>query len=970
MTGSIRNPENVRIVSTCVTGYGEGLLRGAFGLQHGIVETMAHFTAARKVSPDVSFVLDIGGQDMKAIFCENGSIRRMELNEACSSGCGSSLENFAGTLGYSIGEFARMACFAPHPCDLGSRCTVFMNSKVKQAMREGAAPEDIAAGFSYSVVRNCLFKVLKLKNTAELGDNVVVQRGTFRNHSIVRALEKTLGLRAGFSDMPELMGAYGCALYAMGCNPKATETSTTLAGLVLQSGYSAKELTCPGCGNHCRVRQLTFPDGHSYYTGNNCEKVFYNRTEKAPVRGVNMFEERYRLLFRRESPVQDNGKKRLRIGIPRGLGIYEDYPFWHTLLTSSGIEPVLSDQSSEKLYDKGIRYTMSDNICFPAKLMHGHIINLAEKHVDRILYPYTVYGRKDDPKASNSYNCPIVSGYSDVLRSSMSEISGMGIPLDSPTVSFADRSLAAASCVEYLRKLGVSRRTAEKAVEKAFAAQEQYGKALTARASEVLSRAMAEGRTVILLACRPYHIDPMIEHRISAAIAGMGIDVITENIATEAGTEVYSHLNAVSQWVWPNRIFKSAWFAARHPYPRLHLVELTSFGCGPDAFILDEVGSILRRHGKNLTALKIDDVSNIGSLKLRIRSLVESTASAGTVPAVPHVTERLTTRRFETSDRGRTIVVPYFAEGYSEFIPSVLKVMGYDAISLPPGTQDDVEAGLRCANNDICYPATIVVGSVINFLKSGKLPREKTAVIMYQTGGQCRATNYFALIQNAMCAEGFSDIPLISISKNSELTANQPGFDPDWKHNLRLILYTVLYADCLSKLYHTAVTREKQKGRAASLRHKYTELGKALILRRDCRGLKDLTGQAAREFAAAIRTELHPRIIGIVGEIYVKYNSFSNKDVVRWLNRHGIETAVPSVYNFFISAFANRHINKREHIKKLQTPLWATDALYLWMRRCARAFDRACSPCPGYRPFSDVFEDAAKASRIVSLAGD
>lgn len=311
---------------------------------------------------------------------------------------------------------------------------------------------------------------------------------------------------------------------------------------------------------------------------------------------------------------------------------------------------------------------------------------------------------------------------------------------------------------------------------------------------------------------------------------------------------------------------------------------------------------------------------------------ITATAAADTAPEEAHGTscptgtdgadmeqERLTTRRFETSDRGRTIVVPYFAEGYSEFIPSVLKVMGYDAISLPPGTQDDVETGLRCANNDICYPATIVVGSVINFLKSGKLPREKTAVIMYQTGGQCRATNYFALIQNAMCAEGFSDIPLISISKNPALTANQPGFNPDWKHNLRLIIYTVLYADCLSKLYHTAVTREKQKGRAASLRHKYTELGKALILRRDCRGLKDLTGQAAREFAAAIRTELHPRIIGIVGEIYVKYNSFSNKDVVRWLNRHGIETAVPSVYNFFISAFANRHINKREHIKKLQT---------------------------------------------------
>lgn len=972
LAARVSHPENIRIVSSCVTGYGENLLRGTFGLPHGIVETMAHFTAARHVSPDVSFILDIGGQDMKAIFCDNGSIRRMELNEACSSGCGSFLENFAGTLGYSIGEFARMACFAQRPCDLGSRCTVFMNSKVKQAMREGASPDDIAAGFSYSVIRNCLFKVLKLKSIDELGKNIVVQGGTFRNHSIVRALEKTLGIRVSFSDIPELMGAYGCALYSMSHDPQETEHSRSLNEIAGQSRFTVKEIICPGCSNHCKVRQMTFHNGNVYFSGNNCEKHFFNKTEKAQVRGVNMFEEKYSLLFGNTGEqTEHRGKARkLRIGIPRGLGIYEDYPFWQTLLRTCGLEPVLASPSSERLYEKGIRYTMSDNICYPAKLMHGHIINLLEKKVDRILYPYTVYEHKDDPKARNSYNCPVVSGYSDVLRSSMSEVLGQ-VPLDSPVINFADRELAAASCTEYLRKLGIDRRTAASAVQAAFKAQEQYSKSLSDRASEVLSKAIEANRMVILLACRPYHTDPMIEHRISSAIADMGIDVIAENIATESGTEVYSHLNAVSQWAWPNRIFKSAWFVARHSYPRLHFVELTSFGCGPDAFILDEVGNILRRYGKNLTALKIDDVNNIGSLKLRVRSMVESVSAASDHPAVKcAATGKITTKRFEQEDRNRTIVVPYFAEGYSEFIPAALKTMGYDAISLPPGTQADVETGLRYANNDICYPATIVVGSIMNFLHSGQLPREKTAVIMYQTGGQCRATNYFSLIQNAMCADGFGDIPLISISKNQDLAAGQPGFCPDWKRNMRVIVHAVLYADCISKLYHPAVVREKIKGSAAELRRKYIDLGKTLILQRDCKGLIAAAGQAAEEFAASVRNDIHPPVIGIVGEIYVKYNAFSNKNVIQWLNGHGVETAVPSIFSFFTTAFANRHINRREHIKRQQTPLWVTDALYKWMLHCARTFDKACSVYPDYRPFTDIFKDAEKASRIVSLAGD
>ena len=1006
---AIPHPENIRIVSSCVTGYGENMLKGTTGIEHGIVETMAHFTAARKVSPDVTFVMDIGGQDMKAIFCETGTIRRMELNEACSSGCGSFLENFADSLGYGIGEFAEMACFARRPCDLGSRCTVFMNSRVKQAMREGALPEDIAAGFSYSVVKNCLFKVLKLNNTDELGKSIVVQGGTFRNHSIVRALEKSLGCRVSFSDIPELMGAYGCALYAMRKSPEVSDKSLILTDFIRESEYESDTVVCPGCNNRCKVLEMTFRSGKKYYSGNNCERIFSNTVDKAARKGVNMFAEKYRMLFDRSfSGVRtDNDdvsgaltgnagiarqgnmnspERPLRIGIPRGLGIYEDYPFWHTLLTSCGMEPVLSSPSSNSLYDKGIRFTMSDNICFPAKLMHGHIMDLVGRKVDRILYPYVVYERKDDPQARNSYNCPVVSGYSDVLKSSMGAAIGHGIPFDAPVLSFADSQLMYASCIEYLESLGVDRQTAKTAVDRADRVQREFNRTLARRAESVLAKAVEENRMVILLACRPYHIDPLIEHRISEAIADMGIDVITENAASLSGGEVFGNINAVSQWAWPNRIFKAAWFVGRHPYDRLHFVELTSFGCGPDAFILDEVASILRRHGKNLTALKIDDVNNIGSLKLRIRSLVESAmlkqaadgpacglasgnADSRTAPAGKGAA-RIHTKPFGVEDRHRTIVVPYFAEGYSEFIAPALELMGYKAIVLPPGTQSDVETGLKFANNDICYPATIVVGSIINFLRSGKLPHEEAAVIMYQTGGQCRATNYFALIQNAMVAEGFADVPVISVSKSSALLDNQPGFRIDWKKYAKIVVHIVLFADCLSKLYHSAVIREKVPGEAGRLRERYTAMAGELIRANDSKGLKKLAGQAAREFAGAVRLDVDAPKIGVVGEIYVKYNGFSNRNVVRWLNAHGVEVVVPCILNFFLTAFANRHVNKEKHIRQQQTPLWVTDFFYRWIMHYAVDFDRACSAYPYYHGFSDIFRDAEKASRIVNLAGD
>lgn len=959
----VANPDNIIIVGSCVTGYGENLIKAAFNFDYGIVETMAHFLAAKQVTPDVSFVLDIGGQDMKAIFVNNGSIRRMEINEACSSGCGSFIETFANMLGYPVEEFAHMSCQAPHPCDLGTRCTVFMNSKVKQAMREGADVCDIAAGFSYSVVKNCLFKVLKLKNIKELGNNIVVQGGTFKNHSIVRALERLTGCEVSFSDIPELMGAYGCALYALRMGQ--TNQPVTLTHLVHSNSYESSFEVCPGCANHCTVKVFKFSNGNTFYSGNNCEKHYSNHSD-AIKKGVNMYTEKYQLLFSRHVKID---KPRAIIGIPRGLGMYENYPFWYTLFTTCGFRVTLSSPSTNRVYDSGIRTIMADNICFPAKLMHGHIMDLVNRKVDRIFYPYVVYERKEDEDSKNSYNCPIVAGYSDVLKSSMNTAKNYGIEIDAPVITFSDPDLLYRSCGKYLAELGVDKATAKRAIQLAWEEQNKYLKQLTQRATEVLEAAEKENRMVILLAGRPYHIDPLIEHKISSAISEMGIDVITENVATVAGSDVYKKLNAVSQWAYPNRIFKAAYFVGKSKYPNLHYVELTSFGCGPDAFILDEVNAMLQHFGKNLTILKIDDVNNIGSLRLRVRSLVESVRMQQQ-PALQQPKPILKTKVFEVSDRRRTILAPYFAEGYSEFLPSLFSLLGYHLVNLPMGSQADAETGLKYANNDICYPATIVVGSIMNALKSGEYDLNNTAVAITQTGGQCRASNYYSLIKNAILSEGFTQVPVISMATNAGVSNNQPGFTIKWSKVIKITAYTMMYADCLAKLYHASVVREIHEGDALRLRHKYTELGNVVISQNRPSEILNLMKEAVSEFNDHIdATKKLPRI-GIVGEIYVKYNGFSNKYVVDWLAKQGIEIIAPSILNFFTNSIAHRHVMRDMNLKKLTTPVWFTDAFYRWLQVQMRRFDRICKAFPFYTPFTNIFDDVKNASKIVNPAGN
>ncbi len=948
----------INILSTTATGYGENLLKKAFNLDNGIVETIAHYIAAKQVCPEVSFVLDIGGQDMKAIFIDNGSIKRIEINEACSSGCGSFIETYANMLNYSVADFAKMACTAEKPYDLGTRCTVFMNSKVKQSLREGTSIENIAAGFSYSVIKNCLFKVLKLKNLDELGNNIVVQGGTMKNLSIVKALEVLTEKNVCFSDTPELMGAFGAAIFGKNSN---NHKSTSVAELLKFNSYESSITNCKGCENQCTVNVFKFSNGNKFYAGNNCEKVFSNKSETTH-KSTNMHAERQALLFEKhEYTNEKNGKK---VGLPRALGMYENFQFWQAMFGTLGYEVVLSGESTNKLYELGIKSIMSDNICFPAKLMNGHIIDLAEKKVDFIFYPYIVLETKEDEKSKNSFNCPIVSGYGDVIKSSIDTESKYNIRLDNPIITFANEELLYKSCDKYLKTLGINKKLRNLAISNAIKAQSDYRNKLISKTAEIIDNANKTNKLVIVLAGRPYHIDPLIQHKVSDAVAEMGIDVVTENVSYLDTENIFDKIHSLTQWSFPTRIFKAANYVANAP-DNIQFIELTSFGCGPDAFILDEMESILNRNGKNLTILKIDDVNNIGSLRLRIRSLVESLRLN---TSKREKSEFRTTAVFEEKDRKRTIIGPYFAEGYSEFLPSIFKVLGYNLINLPKGTPESNEYGLKYANNDICYPATIVLGSVMMALESGKYNPDEIAVAITQTGGQCRASNYLPLIKNAMVAAGFQNTPVISIATGNSRINYQPGFKFDVLSNIKIILHSMLYADCLSKLYQGAVIRETQKGVAKEIREKYTNLSFKYIEAKQHKKLADLLRQAKKEFLENINPETKFPQVGIVGEIFLKYNAFSNKYVIDWLNEQGIEVAVPSIYNFFVNGLINNAVNKKYHIKPTNMPAFVTNSIYNIIASVAKKYDKICENFPSYRPFDNLFEAFEDATKIVSPA--
>ncbi len=951
----------MKVLGSCVTGYGEDLIKKAFQLDVGMVETIAHYLGAYHFNKNVSFIFDIGGQDMKAVFIENGIIKRLEINEACSSGCGSFIETFAKSLNFEVADFSKIALQSKNPCDLGTRCTVFMNSKVKQAQREGASAADISVGLGYSVIKNCLNKVLKLKDTKELGEHIMVQGGTFRNLPVIRALEIELGREVMITDFPELMGAYGAALNAKRSFETGKTIPVSLTHVAEPQPYTERKTVCKGCENNCTVTQFKFANGNTFYSGNKCEKIFSNSGEKQR-KGTNQHAEKYSLLFDR--PAVENPL--LTLGIPRTLGTYENYPFWHTLFSVCGIKLQLSDKSTMKQYETGIGTVMADNICFPAKLVHGHILNLVDKKVDRIFMPFVVYENKEDKDTINSYNCPIVSAYSDVIKSAMNPEENYGIPVDAPTFTFADKKLMKKACKEYIRQLlpKTDNRTINNAFEKALTAQLDYEKSLNLRSTKILSKAVSEERLVILLAGRPYHIDPLIQHKIADMITDFGADVISEDIVRELDMNT-QEVQSVMQWAYTNRIFKSALWVANDAPANVNYVQITSFGCGPDAFILDEVNDIMHRAGKNATIVKVDDINNIGSTRLRIRSLIESLKFKN---ESEHYKKEIPvhTPPFMDEDRRRTIIGPWFGDFYSPFIPAAFKLLGYKYENLPPSDLETVQFGLKYSNNEICYPATLVVGDIIKALESGKYNRDEIAVGISQTGGQCRATNYVALIKKAMIAAGYGDIPVITISTSNGNLNYQPGMKMKWRTMVKSLIACIVYADMISQFYYSTAPREKTKGAAAMLKEKFLNLGIEAFQANDDEKLYLLAKQAADEFLKANnQTEISR--IGIVGEIYVKYNNFGHKNIVNWLITQGVEPVLPPLSKFFLNAFASKEARIKGNVAERSAPKFITDWIEKYVYKIIRKMEAGVAHYQYYIPVSNIHDDAEQASRIINL---
>ncbi|OGR24673.1 MAG: CoA protein activase [Desulfobacterales bacterium RIFOXYA12_FULL_46_15] len=955
---ALENP-GLKIRQSAVTGYGEDLIRAAFNMDHGIVETMAHTLAARDIDPEVSFILDIGGQDMKAVFIDQGIVHRVELNEACSSGCGSFLEALAGSLNYSVREFGVLACRAFAPCDLGTRCTVFMNSKIKQSLRENAAIEDISAGLSYAVVKNCLFKVLKLHTMSEMGDHIVLQGGTFKNPSIVRALEQMTGKKVRVSDIPELMGAFGASLFALE-NSSARTGFPKLSDLEAVEAYQTGHLPCKGCENTCRVTRFDFPNGRSFFSGNKCEK-YYSVEGKKLKQGFDFVKYKADLIFNRDLSPHQNPL--MTLGIPRCLNFFDNFAFWHTLFTGCGINITLSSPSTVKMNEKGMGTVMSDNICFPAKLVHGHIADLVEKGVDRIFYPMVMFEHNDFEKAVNSYNCPIVSGYADVIESAVPPETRCHIPLDRPVIAFNDRDLLRKTCIAYLKRFKIERTIIDKAFESALAAREKLWEMIREKASRIIDKANRENSLLIVLAGRPYHADSLINHKIPEILTGLGADIITEDALPVDGNSL-KDVQVVTQWAYPNRIYNAAAWVAQNP-DHVQLVQLNSFGCGPDAVVIDEVREILKTRGKNHTLIKVDEISSPGSVRLRLRSLVESLKLRK--PGSPGVLrQRKPFLKFAGEDRKRTILAPFFAEDYSAYLPAIFKNAGYEFHILPKPDRRSVDLGLQYASNDICYPGTIVVGDIIKALKTHSYDHKKIAVGITQTGGQCRASNYLSLIRKAMIGAGFDDIPIICVTASGGLV-DQPGFHINWLLKTRLLLLTTMFADCIAKMYYAVATREKNKGQSLKLRQHYMEKIAASIAGSNYAGIYKLLEKAVDDFnEIPVHSKDYPKM-GIVGEIYAKYSGFANQDIVHWLIRQGIEPVIPPIIDYFIQDLVNYKENIKAGIRKRKLTDLIGMAIEWGVNSCQKKINTLFSKFRYGLGFDDIRQIAKKASDVLSM---
>ena len=881
-----------------VTGYGEKLIQTALNVDLNEIETIAHYTAAKTFEPDVTSIVDIGGQDMKYIRIKNGSIDNIMLNEACSSGCGSFIETFAKSLNLEISEFVKEAIKSRTPVDLGSRCTVFMNSKIKQAQKEGYSVGDISSGLSYSVIRNAIQKVMKVRDVETLGKHIVVQGGTFYNDAVLRAFELIVGKNVVRPNISGLMGAYGMALLSKEqyeANLDMEYTSTILKTDELDNlKIKITHTHCNNCENHCKLTINKFSNSQIHVTGNRCEKGagVVTKSKNLP----NLVQYKYERIFD-YTPLEEQYATRGTIGIPRVLNMYEDYPFWFTFLTNLGFRVIISEKSTRKTYEKGMESMPSESVCYPAKLSHGHIESLLEQGIKTIFYPCMPYSRKEYEKADNHYNCPIVISYSEVLKNNVEGLKDPTVKFLNPFLPFDKKNLVTKILeLDEFKQYNFTKEELNEAAEKAEQEYQKCKEDIRRKGAETVKYIEENNLKGIVLAGRPYHVDPEINHGIDTLITSLGLCVLTEDSISNQ-TEVKRPIRVVDQWVYHARLYASADFVGKHD--SLELVQLNSFGCGVDAVTTDQVEEILSSYDKMYTLIKIDEVNNLGAVRIRIRSLLASMNKRE-----KEKKENRSTGDYEqhkkifTKDMKKdyTILVPQMAPIHFELLESAVQSSGYKVELLRECTQKTVETGLKYVNNDACYPSILVTGQMIEALQSGKYDLNKTALIMSQTGGGCRATNYIGFIRKALKDAGFENIPVISF--NIVGMEKMPGF----KITVPLIerlLKTVLYGDLLQKMLTKNRAYEKNKGETQKLFDTWMEKCKKLLQKSTNKEFKQSIYDIVNDFEKIeLDTSVEKPKVGIVGEVLIKYHPFGNNFVADLLEKEGAEVILPDFMGF------------------------------------------------------------------------
>ena len=887
-------PPEAKILRTCSTGYGETLLKSAFCLDEGEVETIAHYQAAAFFDPEVDCILDIGGQDMKCIKIRNHSVDTILLNEACSSGCGSFLENFANSLGYTAAQFAQEALFASNPIDLGTRCTVFMNSNVKQAQKEGASLQDISAGLAYSVIKNALYKVIKLADARDLGRHVVVQGGTFYNQAVLRAFERIAGVEAICPDIAGIMGAFGAALIARDRYQGQQSTMLPIPE-ILALTYTTATTRCGGCSNRCMLTINQFPGGRRHVTGNRCEKGLGGGVSQD--KGPNVVDYKLERMFA-YPPVPVDQAPRGRIGIPRVLNMYENYPFWATFFRLLGFSVVLSPRSTRKIYELGMESIPSESECYPAKLAHGHVQWLVNQGIQTIFHPCVFYEHQETPGAQNHYNCPIVVSYPENLKNNVDAVTEGGIHYIRPFIAMTDERTAAARLERLCRETwGIPSAETRRAVHAAWNEQRRAKEDVRTKGREALQWMEEHRRRGIVLAGRPYHIDPEIHHGIPQLIASYGLAVLTEDSIPVDFTPGRP-LRANDQWVYHSRLYTAAEFVRTRK--DLELIQLNSFGCGLDAVTTDQVAEILEASGKLYTVLKIDEVSNLGAARIRVRSLLAAMnmrARQGMVPRPQPVPYRRTVYTRQMQQEGWTILAPQMSPIHFSLLQPVFRRHGYHVEILDNDNRAAIDTGLKFVNNDACFPSITVVGQIMSAITSGKYDTDHLAVLMTQTGGCCRASNYVGFIRRALDKAGLSHIPVISLNANG--MEKNPGF----RFTVPLILdaaRALVYGDLFMRCLYRVRPYERTPGSANALHRSWEK-----------RCIDSLTGpHSGREFptlcrqivedfdAFPIDEALRKPRVGVVGEILVKYMPLANNHLVDLLEQEGAEAIVPDLMDF------------------------------------------------------------------------